>query len=301
MPEQATPPLPSTSALGGPPGDYQPLAVVADAGPHLTLQAGVMHAGRYWTTTSRRSFKAQALDPRPCAATAVTDDAGRVRVLSGTVMVLDPLRPWSALDDPIASLVAGPAIAGLALTHAREIVGYVQSARRVPLEWLPTHRVVVALHPTHWIDLHGADVVAAAGAWTRDGIDLVPGDAPARHPVPSAALPAAVRDVALADSDAAWLGLLTADGPAVLPGRWDPEASTITVAADALARLGAPPPLSACVTLDATEGHRPDDKVGVMLRGRAHLVDVADGAARLQMVTDRLTYWDGFETDTVAA
>lgn len=284
---------------------FQPFCVEARSGPHLTMQAGVMLAGRYWTTTSRRSLKARILRHRPRAA-VVLGRPGRpdgATLLSGPVSVLDPMKPWSVLSDPFGGMASGTAVARLSMANLGQLLGYAEGAGKVPGSWLPHHRVLLSLRPANRMVIDGSDVVRAGGAWGDVGDDLAGGGATAPGPPDLSSVPDAHRSLAGTTTEGAWLGLVTPSGPTVIPARWLAQDGAVEVSTDALRRIGFAEGASACLTVDDSDSRRPDEKDGVMLRGSATLIDPDAGAglSRLALDTERITWWDGFEADTVHA
>ena len=51
--------------------------------------------------------------------------------------------------------------------------------------------------------------------------------------------------------------------------------------------------------LDDNNGRRPDQKRGLMLRGLGTAVDRSDTELVVSIEPARVTYWDGFRSDTV--
>jgi glutamate 5-kinase len=75
----------------------------------------------------------------------------------------------------------------------------------------------------------------------------------------------------------AWLGVPTGTGSLALPAEWEPGTGRLRVSRDALAAVGASLPGAVCLTMDESTSRRPDEKLGVMLRGTGSVVDV-DGS-----------------------
>jgi hypothetical protein len=91
------------------------------------------------------------------------------------------------------------------------------------------------------------------------------------------------------------LGWTSPDGPLALPAAWDPARSAVRVTASALPTAGEEAP--ACVCLDVTHGKGPAAKSGLLLRGPGRIDD--DGET-VFLQPERVTYWQGFDTGTVA-
>lgn len=274
-------------------------AVTTRSGPHVTMQAGVVHGGRFITTTSRSSLKAKAVRAHRTAAAAIEHDDGTTEVVSGATVSVDLRHPEGMFTDPAGALVAGPAALRLAGDQLEQLLGYVEAAGRVPSGWLPHNRVLLVTRIDRSLLLRGFDVLDGAGDWAPQ----LPGPGePLEHaPQPPRPLPALPEDVAgLVQPDApARIGLDTEHGPAVLPARWRGD-DRFDVSASALVQLGARLPGAGCATFDDSASRRPDRKRGVMLRGALALVGVDGSRAMLAVQTDRITAWDGFSARTTA-
>lgn len=275
-------------------------AVTTRSGPHVTVQAGVVHAGRFITTTSRDSLKARSVRTHRLAAATIDHDDGTAEIVSGTSVAVDLRHPEGMLTDPTAALVAGPAALRLAGGQLDQMLGYVEAAGRVPSGWLPHRRVMLATRVEHSLRIEGFDVVDGRGDWAAGrpaAIDvLLPADqAPAELP----AVPDEVTHLLRRDAPAR-IGIASSVGPVALPARWR-GADRFDVSAAALAQLGASVPGRGCATFDDSSSRRPDEKRGVMLRGELALVDADGPIATLALLADRITAWDGFSARTVDA
>lgn len=281
---------------------FHAYAVATRWGPHVTLQAGVVHLGRHWTTTTRRSVKVRSVQ-RLRLASVTVQDHGRHRVLGGPARVLDPTRPWTFVTSPVAGALAGGAVVRLAAEQLEQVLGYAEAGNRVPDAFKPWGRVLLVTDLCDSLSLEGDRVVAADGRWARPPGPLGP---PRRSRTAwpgvstATALPPDVAGLAQEDADC-WLGVGTSSGAVALPARWDFTRGRVRVSADALAMVGPVLPGPICVTLDESSQRRPDLKLGAMLRGRAQLVGLDDQGATLDLRLERVTYWRGFDTATVAA
>ena len=278
---------------------FQPFAVETDDGPHVTMQAGVVHAGRYWTSSSRASRKVRQVRRLRHASVLLTDGA-TTTVAAGAATVLDPLHPLDAAADPTALAASGPALVRLGLTYPEEVAGYVRSIGRVPTEWWPVARVLVVVQLEDRVDSVDGEVVAAVGAFDR----LVPRPrtsrwAPHRRPK-LGELPSPAIELATAGGPCA-VGLMTPSGAVVIPGAWSYDDGIVAVAEPVLRQLAPQLPGPCCVTLDRSDDRHPDRKSGVMLRGRCAPIARDGATATLAVRIERTTHWDGFATSTVAA
>ena len=277
-------------------GGFSAYAVQSRTGPHLTLQAGVVHAGRFWTTTSGRSLKARSVREHRTASVVVEEDDGRCRVLAGRTNGLRPFRPFDALRDPLAPLRSPAAVLRLGVGQVEQLIGYFESARRVPADWLPHRRVLLVTRIDRSLTLDGLDVVETTGTWARRaGSGRLDPTAHRPSALPLDSLPSTHRGVV---TPRAHLGLTTPDGPVALPARWRDE-NRFEVSAAALGVVRAELPGRASAVFDESVSRRPDEKRGAMFRGRAVLSDVDGPHAIVLLETERLTTWDGFRAETV--
>lgn len=275
---------------------FDTYAVQTRTGPHLTVQAGVVHAGRYWTTTARSSLKTRSIRRCGMACAVTSTDAG-TRVVAGrtTAFRLGALGPLAR--DPLAPLHAASAVARLGIGNVEQLIGYAQAGRDVPADWLPHRRALLVTRIDRSLLLVGDDVVAATGAWAgRDPqapVRAVTGDG---SDLPIDELPASHRSVV--DGTDTRLGLLTEDGPVALPATRLEDAQ-FAVSTEALAAVGTAGRGPAVVLFDESASRRPDEKLGVMFRGTAMPLR-GDGARTvLRVDTERITTWDGFSAATI--
>jgi hypothetical protein len=281
-------------------GGFDGYAVWTPTGPHLTMQAGLVHRGRYWTTTTRNSVKVAAVN-RSHRAGVVIGEAGGWRVIAGRTSVLDLVHPSGIVSDAVSALLSGPAVARLGLAQLDQLAGYARAGRAVPAGYLPTGRVVLVTHLQAELVLSGHDVVRSSGVWRRDPLPLRMGGERSQPWEPGAVLdgvPDAVGPL-VCRTGPAFLALATRDGVASLPAVWDAATGTVSVGRTALGIVGPDLPGPVCITLDDSGSDRPDEKLGVMLRGRAMVVELGRGAARLAISVERVTHWLGFDTATV--
>jgi hypothetical protein len=281
-------------------GRFDAYAVTSRWGPHVTLQAGVVHLGRYWTTTARRSLKADAIR-RGGWASATVGAPGDCRVLGGAARVLDPARPATLVSSPRSGILAGGAVLRLVAGQLDQLVGYAEAGRAVPDDFLPWGRVILVIEISDELRLGDGSVLGAKGTWAGPATALRPPARPAGRWVPLgnvAGIPPAVTDLGSAAGDC-WLGLAAASGAVCVPGTWDPTTGRVRLGRDVLAALGVRLPGPACVMIHRSESRRPDRKLGLMVRGVATLVDVDAGIAEIALRTERVTFWDGFVTGTV--
>lgn len=265
---------------------FDAFTVATSSGPHVTMQAGVVHAGRYWTTTTRQSVKAQ-LVRKDGRASFTTTDGDVVRVVSGSSIVLDPAHPLSFVADPVSSALAGGALMRIGLGELEQLVGYVEAGRAVPVRYLPTGRVLLVTSLDHEFVFDGSDITTAPRltttrpSWTLDGV--------------CDSLPDEIRSLVSAPGPC-WLGIDTSVGPVALPATWQPASGVIEIATTLLETVGADPAGAICVTIDESTRRRPDEKLGVMLRGEGAVLDSDATTATIALDFAFATYWCGFAT-----
>ncbi len=275
---------------------FQSYSVPSQSGPHVTMQAGIVQAGRFWTTTAATSLKARSVRAHGHAGVAIAD-GDCARIVSGRTVALRPFRPWRAFEDPIAGSLWGLAVARLGRTHLDQILGYLEASGSIPSAWLPTRRVLLVTRIDRSLRLCGDEVVDRGAGW-GPGCVLRPtedGTANAGQ-LPVGSLPDSHRSIIFGGGRVN-VGVSTPTGPVALPGRWCGD-GRVEVSAAALATVMAEMPGTASVVFDQSSSRRPDEKLGVMFRGTAYLVDVADGKATVRFETRRVTTWDGFDADS---
>jgi hypothetical protein len=271
-------------------------AVTTRSGPHVTMQAGVVQSGRFITTTSRSSLKARCVRNHGTAAATIEHGDGSTEVLAGATVAVDLRHPEGMLTDPAGALIAGPAALRLAGDQLEQLLGYVESAGKVPAGWLPHNRVLLVSRVDRSMRIRGFDVEDGEGSWAASARPEAVLHPTERDPAPLPELPDEVAP--LVDTEApARVGLATPDGPVALPARWRGH-DRFDVPAGALARLGADLPGPGCATFDDSADRRPDRKRGVMLRGDVALVGLAGSRATLAVTPQRFTAWDGFSAST---
>ena len=287
---------PDRTAAEGP-TRFAAYAVGSRTGPHVTMQAGVVHADRFWTTTSGSSLKARSVKRRGVAGIVVADGSS-ARVLAGRTNRLRPFRPLDAVADLCAPLRSTSAVLRLGLGQVEQLIGYFEAGGGVPNDWLPHRRVLLVTRIDRSLALDGLDLVEASGAWEHDPGRTLEPDPAGVTDLPMHHLPESHAGVVRLDRPA-HLGISTADGPVPLPARWLGD-NRFEVSAPALRAVGAALPDRAVVTFDDSESRRPDEKLGVMFRGSASLADVDGPRAEVLVHPERITTWNGFDAGTVS-
>lgn len=276
------------------PERFDAYAVETRSGPHVTMQAGLLHAGRYWTTTSADSLKAKSV-AKHSQASAVIHDHGGVTIVHGRTTMLRLTDPLRLIGDPTAPLRAPLALLRLGVDQAEQLLGYLEVAGNIPSGWLPHQRALLVTRPDRSLTIRDGRVVAADGDWGTP-VPIRPAAAMPRHDLPASTVPASHRGV-LVDGAAVHVGVPTVHGPIALPGRWVGD-DRFDVPADALAHVGVCLPGPGAVTFHDSVSRRPDEKIGVMFRGEVEIVAIDDFVATLRLSTVRVTTWDGFEATT---
>lgn len=279
---------------------FHAYAVPSASGPHVTMQAGVEHAGRFWTTSSARSLKARSVAAHGIAS-AVLSDGDDHRVVAGQTTTFRPFRPWDALGDPLAPLRSASAVARLSCAHIGQLLGYLEAAGSIPSEWFPTRRVLLVTRIERSLRLEGHTLVDATGPWGvhRPTHALGTGVRTTSPGIlPYGQLESPHRDVVRVGARA-HVGVSTPTGPVSLPARWLGE-DRFEISAPAAAAVTADLTGPASAVFDQSASRRPDEKLGVMFRGTATLDDVDGDRATVALHTERITTWDGFDAGTVS-
>jgi hypothetical protein len=267
------------------------VAVAAGRGPHVTPAVFDVDGGRLWFVTPRRSVKARVIARRRTVG-GLAQLGSRAVLIGGRARIVDPLTargvfsPGRLLDLPLAA-------AGYLSRNHRHAAGTIRD-HEAPT--LALSRVLVSIDIRRLALLDGLGVVDRWGPWSD--VDLLLDGTPPASPVPHlAALPAAQRRL-LADDAAVVLGWQSLSGAALaLPARW--RAGGLETSAEAMILAGAASGSPACVTAERSR-YRLKTKQGVLLRGDGHAR--RDGAAvRVTLDADRITWWTGEETESLAA
>lgn len=280
---------------------FNAYAVISRSGPHVTMQAGVLHAGRFWTTTSRESLKARSVRSHGVAS-AIVPRGDRTHLVSGRTSAITALDPLSLTSDLTAPMRAPGAVLRLGLDQVDQLLGYLEAAANIPSGFLPHRRVLLVTKPDRSLTLEDFHVADADGSWA-DRVDVgadaltVDRGRGAFDELPHDHLPRSHRPVIRLNSRV-HLGACTPTGPIALPARWVGENRFVT-SAPALAVVDAALPGRAVAVFDQSTSRRPDEKLGVMFRGSARLVDIDGRRAVVCVDAERITTWDGFEADTV--
>lgn len=279
-------------------GRFQAYAVPSRSGPHVTMQAGIVHAGRFWTTTSASSLKARSVQKHG-TATAVVSDGDSQRIVSGPTAAIRPLRPWTLARDPLAPALSGVAVARLGLDQMEQLLGYFEASGSVPADWLPTRRVLLVTRIRRSLTLADGEVVDATGAWDRDVLPALGAEPSGGRPgaLPVDQIPEGQRRV-VHEGARAHLGVQTPTGPVAFPATFTGD-DRFVVPVRLLAAVTADLNGRAAAVFDDSTSRRPDEKLGVMFRGGVRLVDVDGPDAVLAVETAKITTWDGFDADTV--
>lgn len=301
-------------------GELCYLAANARHGPHLTPTVFALSDERVWVTTSRSSVKARAWARDPTAA-------GLVRAEEVAVAFGGPVRTFDALDARawLPSLLEAPALvrAWMRFTrrNARFFAGYALDARDVPLAWTPPARIFTAIALERAAVVGPEGVAATFGDWPRSA-GSVPRFRARTAPVSVLeALPEDVREP-LGGAGRGALALAGEDGLVVLPVGWVVRDGWLYAALprEVLALAGAREArVPAALTLDRASWWRARHMVGAMARGEAELAVVEEltagvrsaeriaraagvevDAAVVRMWPERLVWWRGFTSGTVA-
>lgn len=267
------------------------LAVQTERGPHVTPHRVVASGGRLWFTTSRQARKVSALRRRGRAGVLMRTAHGAV-IAGGSVSILDPVDPlgWLLVPNDVAR--SGRAALRLLTHHVRDVVGYGLTAGRLPLGWLPTHRVLLCFSADRMLVLdRDGVVVQRRGPWEKPVAPVRSGS--------NGDLRAGSAEGYDVDGDGA-LAWGTPSGPVVVPARCTADVMEIDVP-EALSTVAGADAAAAAFVVSHVDGMRPTDKSGTLLRGRARLGVAEDSRTTVIFAPDTVTRWSGFESETVDA
>lgn len=274
------------------------VAIHSSSGPHVTPELFTVSGGRILFLTSVATLKARRSHNGGVVGLCASSTTGSV-VLTGSVEVVDPMSPRSALEAPSAAAQAPLGVARFLRDNASEMVGAAIDAMAGRLgRPLPPHRVVLAVTPTAAI-VTEAGAVRFAEGWegVEDAGMTPPDDSDEPASIDLGDLPGELGDLTV--SGPAVIGWLSAVGaPIALPVEWDANQLVARLPLDVFDGCGAAVSGPACITFHGWTGYGPSGKQGVMLRGTGTAARDGD-VARITMAIGRASYWDGIETGTV--
>lgn len=283
------------------------IAVETRTGPHVTPAAFAAAGGRLWVVSSRRSLRVGAVR-RTGRASALIRNGDRSLVVSGTAEVLSV---WRRKE--MAALLSGSLPAARAATaYTRRnatlvLAGFITDLLMGTGDPTVYDRVLVSIDAERGMLVEGTEVRETWGRWRR------PGRAAATATPSNGASPALPLDALIADVPAkvvestsrahvATVGLSTPAGPLALPALDTPgDTGRVHLPTAALAVAGLNGHAAACITVHESPGRRPSGFRGMVLRGEARLLRRGAARTALQLETDRVSWWSGFESGTSRA
>lgn len=278
------------------------VAVQSRFGPHVTPEAFSTARGRLWFVTSIRSLKARAIRRDP--AVGVLLRAGeRSLTFSGRAEVLSMWSPRETARFFASALPAGEALGSYGIRNVGILLGYSLDLCSLSSGTLPIDRVLVSVRPESAALIESDDVVETWGDWThrpRLKADMgASGPAPVVDVESLQALPSDLPGL-ITDPEHATVGWPTPAGPVAFPAAWDARRRVARVPGPALRAARAAASGPACVTLDRSPGVRPTRYRGLMLRGEGRRGPSAARRVDVTVDDERVTWWRGFRTGTVA-
>jgi len=259
------------------------VAVATATGPLVTPVLYGVSGDDIWFLTNRHALKAKLLRRDPHTAWVVR--AGdRAVVMTGEARLLSPLHAADVLAAAPRLPAMPSAFGSWAARNPRQLAGFVRDSLTRPVRVMPHDFVLVRLRAG------AVSVVDLAEPAAPDGRSLP--DRRARGRRLGSVVPAELRS--LTRQSAGVLGLATESGPVAVPVRWDHRhwVALLPGGLDLALPGGG---LAACITFDEPVHARPTGQRGVILRGRARVLDQGEALA---IDADRVTYWSGFTTRT---
>lgn len=280
------------------------VAIRTRSGPHVTPELFTVSDGRILCLTSATTLKAKLVRNDPVASIVARAGTSAV-VVVGSVEVLDPLSPATAISSPRLIAAAPVGVWRFVRDNARELTGAAVDLIAGRLGGpLPPRRVIVAVIPTA-VALVDGDTLTSASGWGGAALAAPTGEPDeGEEEVDLTDAPDHLASLAVAGP--AVVGWLRQDGtPLALPVAWDPDTTTARVPTSLFETCGAEAESPACVTFDTWTGFGPSGKRGLMLRGTG-TATVGGATTSLALDVRRATHWDGIETastdlDTEAA
>ena len=282
--------LPLSPILEG--GELAYLAVTSKAGPMVTPVLFAARSDRIWMVMPRSSAKLAAIGRDAVVGVTIASPAATA-VLQGEARVVDPLDPSSLVSSLAETLLSPRAVGSYLAGNLEHVPDLVTSG---PL----TARAMAAVRPSRAFVVRGTGDVWTDGPWSAaaplsseraaDGAPAIDLDEAPPTLLTATDGPATVQ-----------VGWSTPTGPVALPGAWDPVRRIASVRRDVFDAAGAVASGPACVLFDLTDGTALDAKAGVVLRGSATAHGRDDDAVDLALTVERVTWWQGDRSKTVAA
>jgi len=260
----------------------------------LVTPAAFHYAGTaLWMTTSRHAVKV-ALARRDPRAGFLVEDRERSVLLQGLLDVFDP----RSLQGPLRAALEGPSfalgMAGYALKNAPFVAGYLLDLASTPREWWPQNRVVLRMRASRARQLPAIE-------------------APAPFPARIPGLPAAIART-LGRNALGRLCWSVGGSPQLTPAAWALEGSDALVWLPARAGRGPREGSTGALLVERHHPFRATRMLGACLRGHLchdpsacevlgkRYAEPLDPDGRpFRLVTERLTWWRGFQVRTVPA
>ncbi len=255
------------------------VAIGTARGPLVTPVLYGLTGDSVWFLTNRHALKAKVLRRDPRAAWVVPA-GGRAAVMTGVARLSSPSQPIDLLASVPHLPSVQAALASWAARNPRQVAGFLRDSLTDPARAMPQDQVLVELQP--------------------DTVDVVDNPTESAPPTPTAqvqftsAVPDALRP--LLTQRAGVLAVSTEFGPVALPVRWTPEHGLAHLPNGWDADAVPAGEHLACLTIDEPVHTRPTEQRGLVLRGHA---SVLGDNAPVSVHADRITYWDGFTTNTV--
>lgn len=123
------------------------LAVVSARAPVATPVFATAFAGRYWIVARRSTIKVAALRAHPHAS-LLTPAGDRWSMTSGTVQIIDMLRPPLSREVALDAALAPLASAAFALQNGRALATLWRARPGLLAEVATATKVLLVLHPT---------------------------------------------------------------------------------------------------------------------------------------------------------
>ena len=260
-------------------------------GPVVAPVVFAVSGDRIWAAMPAQSVRADVLRTSPRVGLLIRPtDGGSAVVACGDATVLDPTRPLDALSSAPDALRAPTAMLGYLRRNAGHLLGVVASGEI-------GMRVAVSVAVDRVALVAETEVLHLEGAWTHPSDtaeDELSGAAPA---IDLSEVPGDISSMA-ATSDHVALGWRGAEGPVVLPGRWNSERSVVTVVAAAMDAAGAELMGPMSITFDSIEGTALESKRGMTIRGEGR-GRRSGPAVEIAIASESISYWHGAERGSV--
>ena len=262
-------------------------------GPVVAPVVFAVSGDRIWAAMPSGSARTDVLRDHPRVGLLIRPPGGDTSVVvCGDATILDPTRPLEALGAAPEALRAPAAMLGYLRRNAGHLVGVVASGEIGP-------RVVLSVAVDRVALTTATAAIHLDGAWARTAGDLDDALTETSTPPVLAEVPEEIAKLARRHEGVA-VGWTGSDGVIVLPGRWNPDRSIVSVPAAVLDAAGGSLDGQASLTFDSIDGTDLGGKRGMTIRGHGQ-ARRSGSAIEIAVASESIRYWNGADSGSVVA